>query len=369
MAAGLYVTFVRVGCTSDFLTYVQCTGAADFIPWYSQTAVQRAQQKKAIIIAPNYPLGPEGNYDDIYEAIYDFLKWYKEDGYFKKDAKDTDASWQDWLCGEIEKKGKKLTIAKEHVYVEGESAGAHAAVTAMWLNASTEYQFNIPIQAALLRYPMIAHYERTIKPGEQVPYIGGKHELAHVQERAKLVEDEILRLEGLGIVPTCTKRSPPRGMAFAVFLSVSHRWQSLFQREHGESRLRGKQDVDEVDEGMMDGVERAERCARFVNRDLLPPIYIYHGHDDGNCLPIDTEQFVDLLRRPSLYEDRFQDDNTLCLDIVRHLNKKPRWNPETKRLEYVWTKEVGHGFDYYLSEEDEPFLKKAYDWVGSRWGA
>jgi acetyl esterase/lipase len=361
MAAGLYVTFVRVGYISDSLTYVQCTGAADFIPWYSQTAVQRAQQKKAIIIAPNYPPGPEGNYVDIYEAIYDFLRWYKEDGYFKKDTKDTNTSWQDWLCGEIEKKGKKLTIAKEHVYVEGESAGAHAAVTAMWLNATATLQINIPIQAALLRYPMIAHYKRTIKPGEQVGYIGGNHELAHIQERAKLVENEILRLEDLGIVPSCTRRPPPRGMAFAVFLSASLKWQSFFQRQHGCPTLGKEGDINKADDRMMDGVERAGRRAKFVDPNLLPPIYIYHGHDDVNCPPIDTEQFVDLLRRTSLYGHRFQDDTTLCLDIVGQLNKKPCWNPETERLEYVQTTEVRHGFDYFLSEKDEPFLKKAYD--------
>jgi len=179
-----------VDIKSEILTCVQCTGAADFIPWYSKTAVQRTKQKNAIIIAPNYPLGPEGNYVNIYQAIYDFLRWYKEDGYFKIQTDDKITSWQNWLYGEVAKKGGKLAIAKDQIYIEGESAGAHAAVTAMWLNAAKDGGMKIPIQAALLRFPMIAHYER--EAGEKVPYMGQEWPKVDIEERAEEVAKEIL---------------------------------------------------------------------------------------------------------------------------------------------------------------------------------
>jgi len=355
------------------LKCVQCTGAADFIPWYSQTAVQRAKQKNAIIIAPNYPLGPEGNYVDIYQAIYDFLRWYKEGGYFKKVWDDTDdktKSWQEWLCREVANKGGKLAIDKDQVYVEGESAGAHAAVTAMWLNAAKDGGLKIPIQAALLRFPMIAHYKRTVKAGEKVPYMGPKYSQDDIKAKAEAVEEEILKLERMGIVPTCTGRPPPRGMAFAVFLSVPGKWQSCFQRQHGDSTLDKERLLDEdgiIRESLMDGIERAEICANRVDHELLPPIYIYHGQKDPNCPLTNTEKFVATLRKPELYGDRFKDTKTLSLDVVRHLNKKPNFD-QAKGIHYVTDDEVGHGFDYDLDEKDEPFLKKAYDWVGSFWG-
>ncbi|KAI4672380.1 uncharacterized protein J4E78_000881 [Alternaria triticimaculans] len=348
-----------------------CTGAADFIPWYSQIAVQRAKQKNAIIIAPNYPLGPEGNYVDIYRAIYDFLRWYKEDGYFKKvwdDTEDKTKSWQEWLCREVANKGGKLAIDKDQVYVEGESAGAHAAVTAMWLNAAKDGGLKIPIQAALLRFPMIAHYER--EAGEKVPYMGADRSKVEIKERAERVAEEILRLERMGVVPTCTGRPPPRGMVFAVLLSVSKKWKPFFQRQHGDPTLDKTLNLDEegnIDETLMDGIERAEICANRVDHELLPPIYIYHGHNDTNCPIKNTEKFVATLRKPELYGDRFKDTETLCLDVVWELNKKPKFD-QAKGMHYVQDTDVGHGFDYDLDENQEPFLKNAYDWVSRHWG-
>ncbi|KAG9194302.1 hypothetical protein G6011_04337 [Alternaria panax] len=53
--------------------------------FYSKTAVLWVKEKKAIIIASNYPLVPECNYEEMYHAMYNFLKWCKQGGYFMKD--------------------------------------------------------------------------------------------------------------------------------------------------------------------------------------------------------------------------------------------------------------------------------------------
>ena len=159
-------------------------------------------------------------------------------------------------------------------------------------------------------------------------------------------------------------------MAFAVFLSVSKKW-SFFQRKHGDTTLDKALSLDDegnIDEDLMDGIERAEICANRVDRELLPPIYIYHGHNDTNCPLTNTEKFVATLRKPELYGDRFKDTETLCLDVVWELNKKPKFD-KAQGIHYGSDTDVSHGFDYDLDEKDEPFLKKAYDWVGSFWGS
>jgi acetyl esterase/lipase len=350
---------------SGILTQAQCTGASDFIPWYSQTSVRRALAKDAIIIAPDYPLGPEGNYIDIYDAIYDFLWWYKEDGCFEDEVKGKRfKSWQDWLRYKL--RDKTFTVDKNRVYIEGESAGAHAAVTAMWLNAARGEDFGINIKAALLRYPMIAHYKRELPgEGEKVGYMDEQFGRDDIQSQAKKVEEEILRLEKLGIVPTCTGRAPARGMAFAFLLSMSQIWQLLFQRDHHDPHLRTEPDP--KDEKKMDGIERAWRCAESIHARLLPPIYIYHGKDDTNCPVEDTQEFVDILKNPDIYGEHFKNDDRLCLDVIKRLEKAPVWHVKENELRHEVKTEVTHGFDYWLDEENEPFLKKAYDWVGKHW--
>jgi hypothetical protein len=78
-------------------------------------------------------------------------------------------NWVRWL---EKKKIKQLLntavdVDKKRVFVDGESAEGHAAVTAMWLNAEKKGP-NIPIDVALLWYPMVAHYKRNFgKDGKQ----------------------------------------------------------------------------------------------------------------------------------------------------------------------------------------------------------
>lgn len=131
----------------------QCTGAADFHLWYSKTAIDQAKARRAIIIAPNYLLTSEANDKDIVKTISDFLYLYKEDGCFEPGHK----RWTQWLYSQNSR--KDFTIDKDRVYVEGESAGGQAAVTAMWPNA-VKGGTDLPIKVALLRYPMITHYKR-----------------------------------------------------------------------------------------------------------------------------------------------------------------------------------------------------------------
>jgi acetyl esterase/lipase len=345
------------------LTMRQCTGAADFIPWYSGSAVRRAKEKGAIIIAPNYCLGPEGNYQDIYSSIKDFLAWYDKEGCFEPGCE----KWTDWVYKQ--ESTQNFTIDKKHVYVEGESAGGHAAVTAMWLNAAKDGP-HLPIDVALLRYPMIAHYSRSWpektkeNPGGLVLYMAEGYKPSFVADSAKDVAAIIVELEKWGVVPTCTARPPPRGMALAVRLSITQTWKQYFQRLHGEE-LGGP--VDPQDETLMDGVERAENCADRVIPQFLPPIHIYHGHDDTNCKPGDTEKFVKALRNPQLYGQRFEGDDMLFFQEVYELKTKRVWDNKNKVLKIERSGAVGHGFDYYLQEKDEKFLRNAYERVAKLW--
>lgn len=349
------------------LTWWQCTGAADFIPWYSATAIRCARRNNAIILAVDYPLGPEGNYADIHAALEDFLRWYKEDGCFEVGYQD----WRKWLYAQ--NTGKSFTIDKDHVYVEGESAGGLAAVMALWINADRRRGMDIPVKFALLRYPMIAHYSRvwpTItdeNPTGAVIYMGTSVPKEKFQRDMKIVKEVILRLEKYNLVPTCAGRPPPIGMAFAVLLSVTQEWQAFFQRQHGATQL--KPSPDTSDKTILDGIQRAEMCAQdTVDPNLLPRMRIYHGHDDPNCPLQNTEKFVELLRDPKLYGDRFKTGDSLTLDVVTELKEKKWWDAERKELIFGCSTTVAHGFDYYLDEASEPFLKRAYNHVESHWG-
>ncbi|KAL1798244.1 hypothetical protein ACET3X_002281 [Alternaria dauci] len=340
-----------------------CTGASDFPAWYSQTVIKRAKAKEAIIIAPDYPLGPEGNYKDIVNCLRDFLDWYKEDVCFEPEIK----KWTEWVYAR--RPSTKFTIDKDRIYVEGESAGGQAAVTALWLNAAKGGP-NLHIDVALLRYPMIAHYKRPwdkcAGPDGTVHYMGIKFTKEQVSEREAKIKRCIEWLEEHGVIPTCSARWPASGMAFAFILSVTEKWQEYFQRQHTFLK------AERVESDYMDGIERASASEDSVLHDLLPHIYIFHGWNDSNCPVEDTEEFVRILKTE--YPDRYADGNdgteneNLQLDIVKKLGVKQTGSPDGSVTRELDSDKLGHGFDYWLDEKDEKFLRDAYDWVGERWG-
>ena len=298
------------------------------------------------------------------KSISDFLNWYKEDGCFEPNYKE----WTKWLIDQNPR--KTFTIDKDRVYVEGESAGGQAAVTAMWLNA-TKGGPNLPIKVALLRYPMIAHYKRDWEKTADKEENKGKNQYMgqwftemEVKERAKDVGAVIRELEKRGVVPTCSERWPSEGMAFAFLLSMAQTWKDLLRRKHGDCSL-----ADPTNTDYMDGLERAKHTSKDVEPDFLPPIHIFHGWDDPNCDVKDTIEFRDTLRDAKLYGDRFKENRMLYMNIVQSLQTRPTWNSETKEVERGVSEKVGHGFDYWLDEDKEPFLEHAYTWVCKRWNA
>ncbi|KAF1830293.1 alpha/beta-hydrolase [Decorospora gaudefroyi] len=339
-----------------------CTGASDGIPWYSQTAMRRAKNRGAIVIGIDYPLGPEGNYKDIVDSLGDFLAWYKADKSFDPNH----TSWTDWLYKQTP--NLNYTLDKSSVYIEGESAGGQAAVTTIWLNAKKGGP-NLPIDAALLRFPMIEHYtrswEKSANKQNKAVYMGLHCSKTEAEQRVANIKAVILDLERRGLVPTIPARYPPVGMAFAFLLSITGEWTWFFQRQHDE-RIHDM--VAPTDTDFMDGLGRINNSVQDVVHECLPPMYVYHGHDDGNCPVEGTANFVNRLRE--LYPTRYGSEKGLVFHIVRVLAKKLEVaNPMTGELKTVENAtSVGHGFDYSLDEKNEKFLKEAYDWVGGFWG-
>jgi hypothetical protein len=137
-----------------------------------------------------------------------------------------DENWEDWLVRQIKEESQKtISIDKKKVFVEGESAGGHAAVTAMWLNAEKNGP-HIPIEVALLRYLMVAHYERTFV-GPAMGYMDALRPKAQVEELAGDVKAIILELERLKVVPTVTARHAPTDRHELCFCAMRYRYLDL----------------------------------------------------------------------------------------------------------------------------------------------
>lgn len=290
------------------------------------------------------------------DCLSDFLVWYKEDGCFEPGS----TKWTEWLYKQ--KPVQNFTIDKKHVYVEGESAGGQAAVTALWLNA-TKGGPNLPIEVALIRYPMIAHYKRkwdkiADKDGK-INYMGISFTKKDVLQREADITDLTKWLESHSLVPTCSSRWPSKGMAFAFILSVTERWQWYFQRQHNFPKVKR----DEIE--YINGIERANSTQSRVSHERLPPIYIFHGWNDPNCPIEDTEKFVRALR--TKYPERYNNEKNLRFDIVKKLAVRKSGYPDGSITKEYDSDNVGHGFDYWLNETEEKFLRDAYDWVGDRW--
>ncbi|KAH6037385.1 hypothetical protein HBI82_018170 [Parastagonospora nodorum] len=308
-----------------------CTGANDHIPWYSATSINNARANRAIIIAPDYPLGPEANYVDIVESIQDFLWFYKNNTCFEPGYQGM--KWTHWLLDQISVKG--VTLDTERVFVEGESAGGNAAVVALFLNADKVTGTKIPICAALLRYPMLAHYKRSFdKP--TIGYMNEERTKEEVFEQVRLILNERDKLQAMGYLPTRGNSSAPENMAPAFLMSVTHSWQLSFQR------VKPGQSIVSDPFANKDCIERAMESIGRIDASFLPAMFIYHGDIDSNCPLDDTKQFMKVLREN--YPTAYAGDR-LVLEIVVG---------------------EGHGFDYEKSEE-EVYMMEAYGFVDKHW--
>jgi acetyl esterase/lipase len=277
----------------------------------------------------------------------DFLRFYKEDGCFEPDY----TSWMKWLASKLSSQGLTgVRVNKTRIFVEGESAGGHAAIIALFLNADRVTGTGIPIKAALLRYPMLKHYARSFV-GDTIDYMGETHTKAQLIERADKIKHVIDELEALQIVPTCTRADAPFHMCNAFLLSVlSPRWQMSFQRQHNGGKKNDSFDI-------KDCLERARDSGDKVEHDMLPPIYMYHGTKDANCNIDDSRVFRETLIRN--YPVRYRNANTVVLAEVAELAKG---SVAPCRFDHV-----GHAFDYDLEEGLEAWLKEAYTWVHELW--
>lgn len=225
-------------------------------------------------------------------------------------------------------------------------------MTALFLNADINNGTKLNINAALLRYPMLAHYQRSF-PGNGQPlnYMNHKVSEDDAKKQAEAIVAAVQELERYGLVPTRAKGYAPQYMAPAFLLSTTKKWKDMFKRKH-EHRATG----DSRDNA--DCIERASKCLKDVEHKYLPPIVVYHGHDDTNCPYEDAEQFKEILTKykPSPYIE----NETFFLERVTQLSEK-------NGVAGNQSSEVGHGFDYALSAEREPFLKRAYERVDGFW--
>jgi acetyl esterase/lipase len=323
------------------------TGAGDHIPWYSQSALRHAYKNKAIVIAPDYPLGPEANYEDIFTALRDFLTFYKLDGCFEPGHK----HWTQWLNSQI---------YKDNIFIEGESAGGHAIITALFLNAEKARDFKLPIKVVMLRYPMIGHYKRTfpVTANGKMGFMNAEFDKDEVNEYAKGIKEAILRLETMtaggqtGFVGTRTKGYAPEYMWAAPVLTIAGEWKGLFQRSHGGK----KPEPDEIHN--LDCLECVVKMRFSVDPELLPPIVIHHGHDDVNCPFADTLEFKKLLQ--GTFPDRYLPGDKMVRVIKVTMLQEP---DGVKGREP--SKAVGHGYDYW--QENELFQTESFGFVSRFW--
>ncbi|KAH8727451.1 hypothetical protein GQ44DRAFT_649246, partial [Phaeosphaeriaceae sp. PMI808] len=299
-----------------------CTGTGSHIPWLPQANLEYARKHKAIVWAIDYPL--LGNLKDIDDACSDLLRFIKEDGCFEEDEK----RWTNWLKGKIEIAGVALDM--DRILADGDSAGGHALIITLFRNFENETAANINIRVALLRYPMITHYERTMPEGiETLTYMGKRFSKHSVLQQAEAIVREIQFLENMGLYPTETKGYAPQRMSGAFLLSSTGLWKAVFQRVHG--CVLG-QNNDPTDVSSMDCIERAKMCRGKV--DLKTDMYILHAHDDTHCRYEDTERFKDIM----MEDYQYKDGETIHLEKVTEISVNKMTEGKTT---------VGHAFDNY----------------------
>lgn len=282
--------------------------------------------------------------------------------------------------------------------MEGESAGGLAAIIAMFMNADKTAELGIPIDAILLRYPMVRHYTRKFPPNGMAMYMNRLFTQDEVTLHAKTLVDAVHQLETQGLVPTRTSDSAPRSMSAAFLLSMSGLWQSSFQRAHMQSSPTKccatalpppslsplavstapapHNSATDFNTDSLDAIQRAHLLTPTTVPSLLPPLIIYHAHDDLNCAFADTQLFVDTLLKQ--YPCTYREDETVFLKKVTRLEGKLHFHKDKAgkgkgkeerngSLERIQTENVGHGFDYDLEVDKEDWLGEAYRRVDRFW--
>jgi hypothetical protein len=325
---------------------VQCTGSNDHIPWYSRASLEHAHRSKAIIMAPNYPLAPEGTYRDVNDSLRAFLSFYKCDGCFEPGEK----NWTKWLVNKI--RIPDITLDKDRVMIEGESAGGDVACRTLFLNADKESGYHIPIRFILLHSTMAGHYVKAFPEcvGNKPNYMDYELKKDDVQKQGQMIVDEILHIEMQGIALCRSKGAAPEFMFPALSLSSTenkHNLQWMLQRKHG---LGKDQLIDQDHHANLDCLERAKRCADKVLHEDLPPITFLHGHDDSTCALDKAEAFVSGLRE--YYPSRYAGE-ALHLEVVYEL-QGAQSIPGTQHTE------VGHAFGRDFVERDTQYLRDTY---------
>lgn len=317
------------------------------------------------MIAPNYPLGPDANYKDILDSFRDFLHWYSRDGLVSTKA-GVSAPWTHWLN---ETAGiPPIQISKTPILLDGESGGGIAAIDVLFLNAYKSGGPKLPIQAALLRYPGVKHYTRSFPASGELIYMGKLVKEAETRKHEQALEREQWLLEKHGLAVTCSEGFSPMRMSAAFLLSTTGRWKLMFQREHGPytaAQLKSMRPLESniawptshQHEDNWDCIERALNSTNLIDPTKLPNIYIFHGNNDTNCPYEDTEDFQQLLIKN--YPTRYNKDTVFL--------KKVGWLSGAHTKDKKEIKDVGHGFDYTLTEKEEPFLKDIWEKIGGVW--
>jgi hypothetical protein len=333
---------------------IQCTGAANHIPWYSKTSLEYARRTKSVVVALNYPLGPNNTYRDINAAALDFYRFWTDNGYFKKDD-EVDEHWTDALVRKINL--EDITLDKDRVRIETDSAGVDFACRLIFINAGLGQKSTLAIDAALFRYPMVTHYKREFPAGGgTLDYMGQQITPEEAAQRELEIREELSRLEEFDLVPACVEASAPAHMGPAFLLPVNKQWEQTFQRMHGR-KLGEFHDSNGKDPANWDCTTRAEKMAEKVDHGRMPRIIITHGYDDSNCPWSDVEKFMSCLRR--LYPGRYGADQAILAFKVNKLYSKPVLGKLNKIMREHSTT-VGHAFDRDLDAELEPYLPISY---------
>ncbi|KAF2635701.1 alpha/beta-hydrolase [Massarina eburnea CBS 473.64] len=306
------------------------TGDWNFEPFFAAHLLRQAKANNSVIVAPNYRLMPEASGKDILEDVEDFWQWFAGPEF-------TDG---------IKEVEPGLKLQRKQLLVSGDSAGAFLAVYS-WLKCSGP---ELPMQALFLRYPMLRYYGRTW-PDTDGPK-GKKDELMYmdnwiqrstVEEKAEALLAKIKELENIGQCPTVTGGTMPLRMLASFTLSTAGRWKENFQRDNATLDI-----LDMIN----------DTSATRLEPTHFPPIFIYHGHDDINCLIEDTRTFVkDCERR---WPGQYKPGSRIHLEVVSELVDKDGGDG--------FSTQVGHGFDSNLHEDKEPFLKRTLEGVRREWG-